>query len=156
MEVPSLGPRGEGWVAIQFVLMAAVIAAAVLPPEWPDPIERELAVAGLALAVAGGVLVLYAGFALGHALTPFSRPRAATVIDGGPYRFLRHPMYAGGILFFLGVALLGSVPSLVLAGVLAVVWALKAVDEERRLEERFPEYEEYRERVRHRLAPGLY
>jgi protein-S-isoprenylcysteine O-methyltransferase Ste14 len=156
MRVPSLGSKGEGWVAIQFVLMAAVVAAAVLPPEWPDEIERELAVAGLALAVAGGVLLLMAGFALGHAMTPFSRPRAESVVDRGPYRFLRHPMYAGGILFFLGVALLGSVPSLLFVGALAVTWALKAVDEERRLEERFPEYEQYRERVRDRLAPGLY
>jgi protein-S-isoprenylcysteine O-methyltransferase Ste14 len=157
MRVPSLGPRGEGWVVLQFLAMAGVVAASVVPPQWPEDAERPLSLAGLALAVAGAFVVLWAGFALRHELTPVPMPRRrADVVEGGPFRWVRHPMYAGGLLFFVGVSLLASVLSLALTVVLGAVWALKATDEERRLAERFPQYDDYRRRVRFRLVPGIY
>jgi protein-S-isoprenylcysteine O-methyltransferase Ste14 len=157
MRVPRLGPRGEGWVVLQFVLMAGIVVASAVPPKWPEGVEHGLAIAGLAVALAGGLVVVAAGFALRHALTPLPMPRArANVVETGPFRLVRHPMYVGGLLFFLGVSLLGSVWSLLLTVLLAALWALKAVEEERRLSERFPEYEEYRRRVRRRFVPGLY
>ena len=78
-------------------------------------------------------------------------------IETGPYAFVRHAMYASGILLFLGLPLLlGS--WLGLAGsalfVLAVAW--RAVHEERALRAELRGYSAYAERVRYRLIPRVW
>ena len=69
---------------------------------------------------------------------------------------MRHPIYSGGILVFGGIPLALSPWALVGAGVLALVWALKARVEERFLANRYPAYAEYSARVRFRLVPFVY
>lgn len=74
--------------------------------------------------------------------------------DRGPYRFVRHPMYAGGLLFFLGVPLLlGAWRGLLVAPLAAVLLGARAVGEERLLMSGLPGYGDYVRRVRYRLAP---
>jgi len=79
------------------------------------------------------------------------------VIDTGPYAVVRHPMYAGGLVYLVGTPLaLGSY-----YGLLAVAFALpfligRLLDEERVLTRDLPGYSEYRCRVRHRLVPFLW
>src|SRR5947209_3702459 len=55
--LPSLGPRGEGWLAIQIALFWAIIATALLGPAW-EGVARTIS------SVTGGVL-LVAGLGLG-------------------------------------------------------------------------------------------
>jgi protein-S-isoprenylcysteine O-methyltransferase Ste14 len=149
--------RGDRWVVAQSVVMAAVVVALFLPPGWPDAARTQLVVAGVALAFAGLALAVSAGLTLGRWLTPFPRPaRGAKLVVTGPYRFVRHPLYAGGLLFFCGLSLVGSVSALVGTAVLALLWALKSRVEERHLLERFPSYAAYAARVRWRLVPGVY
>ncbi len=79
------------------------------------------------------------------------------VITTGPYGLVRHPMYSGGILLFVGTPLaLGSFFGLVGFAVAlpALVWRL--LDEEKLLAKRLPGYAEYCVRVRWRLIPGLF
>jgi protein-S-isoprenylcysteine O-methyltransferase Ste14 len=79
------------------------------------------------------------------------------VISSGPYAFVRHPMYASGILYLLGTPLaLGSYWGLVplVAMMPLLIWRLLA--EERFLARNLPGYTEYRRRVRHRLVPGAW
>jgi protein-S-isoprenylcysteine O-methyltransferase Ste14 len=103
---------------------------------------------GFAVAAAGGALAVWAGMSMGDSLSPFPRPRRdAELVERGPFRRLRHPIYVGGTLFFAGLSLVFSVYGLVLTVVLAVFWLAKARLEERHLRERFPEYESYRERT---------
>lgn len=100
------------------------------------------------MAALGLVLAVWAGITMGPSLSPFPRPpRDAELVDRGPYRFLRHPLYFGAALFFAGLSLVFSVYGLVLTGILAVFWIAKARLEERHLEARFPEYAEYRRRT---------
>lgn len=100
-------------------------------------------VAGLGLALA-----VWAGWTMGSSLSPFPRPpRDAELVDRGPYRHVRHPIYLGGVLFFAGLSLVFSVYGLVPTGVLAAFWLAKARLEERHLAARFPEYAEYRRRT---------
>jgi protein-S-isoprenylcysteine O-methyltransferase Ste14 len=83
--------------------------------------------------------------------------RAHRVISDGPYRFVRHPMYAGAALYFLGMPLLlGSWWGLVLAPFLAGGLGGRAVGEERMLRRELPGYDDYASRVRFRLVPGLW
>ena len=85
---------------------------------------------------------------MGSSLSPFPRPpRDAELVDRGPYRFLRHPIYVGGVLFFAGLSLVFSIYGLILTAVLAAFWVAKAQLEERHLTERFPGYVDYKRRT---------
>lgn len=140
------------WVGGQLLLFALLIVAAVLAPHWPA--RSALAIAGCALVVTGGSVMLWSGRTLGPALTPFPSPRGAH-LERGPYRFVRHPMYGGVIVVVTGAALITSPLALAPALVSIPFLLLKARYEERLLAEADPGYSEYLGRVRHRFFPGL-
>jgi len=148
--------RGLGWVVTQFVLIAAVILAGFVPPDWPDSVQDVLAAIGTVLAVAGGAFAVWAARRLGRSLTPFPKPLPAGLATTGPFAVVRHPIYTGGIAFFVGYALWATIPALVLAVALAVLWAGKVLVEERLLRETYPGYGDYVRRVRWRIVPFLY
>jgi len=79
------------------------------------------------------------------------------VISSGPYAWVRHPMYSGVMLLFLGAPLLvGSWWGLALAPLFAVLFAVRAGIEERALVAGLPGYADYAARVRYRLMPGVW
>jgi protein-S-isoprenylcysteine O-methyltransferase Ste14 len=83
--------------------------------------------------------------------------RHQRVISSGPYAFVRHPMYSGIMLYFLGIPLLlGSWWGVAFAPVFAVLFAVRVRIEERALIEGLPDYADYAARVRYRLVPGLW
>ena len=83
--------------------------------------------------------------------------RAQVVITEGPYRVVRHPMYAGGSMLFIGAPLLlGSWWGLLAASILIVVISTRIVGEERMLRRELAGYDDYAKEVRYRLVPGLW
>ena len=83
--------------------------------------------------------------------------RGQSVAQGGPYRLIRHPGYAGSILMEIGSALtLGSWWALIPSGLLAVLMVVRTVLEERTLRAGLPGYTEYAQKVRYRLVPGIW
>ena len=86
-------------------------------------------------------------------------PEARRVVSGGPYRFVRNPMYIGALLTLIGAALWLQSPGILVlaaAGLLAA-HLLVVLVEEPSLEKRFGEsYREYRSNVRRWLPrrPG--
>ena len=151
------GERGGGWVWLQFAVMAALVGFGFLPPEWPDGAQRILSVVGFVLVVVGAGIAVWASRLLGRGFTPYPRPLASCeLIDHGPYRIVRHPVYSAGLVVFTGYSLYTGVLALVATGVLGVVWALKARVEERLLRERYAGYSDYASDVRFRLIPFLY
>lgn len=79
------------------------------------------------------------------------------VISTGPYGVVRHPMYAGAFLLMLFTPLaLGSWAALPLPLPLMAVIILRLLDEEKVLSADLPGYEEYRQKVRYRLVPGVW
>lgn len=83
--------------------------------------------------------------------------RGHHVISTGPYAFVRHPMYSGAVLFFVGVSLLlGSWWGLAMSPLFAVLFAIRARIEERMLIAGLPGYADYAAQVRYRLAPGIW
>jgi protein-S-isoprenylcysteine O-methyltransferase Ste14 len=79
------------------------------------------------------------------------------VIATGPYAVVRHPMYAGALLYLLGTPLaLGSYWGLVVFGAVLPLLLWRLFDEERFLCRNLPGYTEYRKRVRHRLVPFVW
>jgi protein-S-isoprenylcysteine O-methyltransferase Ste14 len=93
--------------------------------------------------LAGTVLVGAALWALRYAFS--IEPEARSVVRTGPYKFVRHPVYAAYVLQYLGIWLI--YPSILLAAGLAAWFALTLTRmhfEERILSHAFPEYESYR------------
>lgn len=83
--------------------------------------------------------------------------RGHTVVSTGPYRYVRHPMYAGFVAYTLGIALLlgswyGLLGGLLLIGLIA--W--RAVQEEQVLQEELQGYSDYMHRVRYRFIPHVW
>ena len=155
--LPDLGSRGEGWVALQLVLFAAVLGAGWRGPPWPSEIRTLITVAGLAGVLAGAVLSLAGSRALGSALTPLPRPRDdAAFREVGVYAFVRHPIYGGVLLLALGVSLLSSPLALIPTALLVLLFEGKRRREEAWLVEHYPEYGSYRSRVRRRFWPFLW
>ncbi|RNJ43261.1 isoprenylcysteine carboxyl methyltransferase [Mesorhizobium erdmanii] len=83
--------------------------------------------------------------------------RGQRVITTGPYSYVRHPMYAGAILFFAGTALLlGSWWGLVSVLVFIVLLAIRTFIEEKTLRTGLRGYDDYATRVRYRLIPMVW
>ena len=83
--------------------------------------------------------------------------RGQTVVSTGPYRYVRHPMYTGGFLFFLGTALLlGSWYGVLAVPVFVGMIAERAMFEERMLREKLEGYDAYMAKVKHRFIPYVW
>ncbi len=79
------------------------------------------------------------------------------VVSSGPYRYIRHPMYAGAILMMIAVPLiLGSAWALVPALAIAALFVARTALEDRTLRAELPGYAAYASRTRYRLFPGLW
>jgi protein-S-isoprenylcysteine O-methyltransferase Ste14 len=152
------GSRGSGWVVAQFLLIGVIVAVGRVGPGWPGRSGMNvLFVIGAVLVALGSATALLAALALGRALTPFPRPASrGRLVERGPYRLVRHPIYFAGALFFTGFSLMSSPIALALTMVLIVLWGKKALFEERLLRARYSQYEEYARRVRFRLVPGVW
>jgi protein-S-isoprenylcysteine O-methyltransferase Ste14 len=155
-----MGSRGEAYVAIQLAILGLVVfGPAGWPglPAWPAGAAQVASVAGIGLIAAGLCLALAGIGALGRNLAAVPRPKpGATLVERGPYRLVRHPMYAGAIVASFGWALaVHGWLTLVYATMLLVFFDLKARREERWLQAEVPGYVGYQERVR-RLIPFVY
>lgn len=83
--------------------------------------------------------------------------RGHTVVTSGPYRFVRHPMYAGFLVAIPGWPLiLGSWWAFIPAGVMMLSLVVRTALEDRTLRRELPGYEEYARRTPHRLLPGIW
>ncbi|PWU25599.1 MAG: hypothetical protein C5B48_00500 [Candidatus Rokuibacteriota bacterium] len=79
------------------------------------------------------------------------------VISTGPYAIVRHPMYACGSLYLLGMPLaLGSYWGLIVAAAMLPFLIWRLLDEERFLAKHLPAYTEYKQLVRYRLVPFVW
>jgi len=109
---------------------------------------------GVALAIGGNLIQAWAKLVLRRSfgVAPANRGLKLT----GPYRLVRHPMYAGYLLVHIGVLILMFSPINVV--IYAIGWwaqILRILAEERLLGQD-PAYAEYMTRVRWRLVPGLF
>jgi protein-S-isoprenylcysteine O-methyltransferase Ste14 len=157
VQIPELGPRGEGWVAVQLLLLAAIVACGFVGVYWPASIEGHAVVLGLSLAVAGSVEFVLGVLALGRSLTPFPRPRSGVVLrTRGVFRLVRHPIYGGLILLALGWSFAEAPLALVPTAALTLFFDVKSRREEAWLGEQYPEWAGYAARTPRRFVPWLY
>ena len=147
--------RGGLWVAVQFVWIVAIVVIGRLDL-WTVSVPGG---ATLGWLLIGGALLLgiVAASSLGRNLTPYPKPvETGSMIEHGPYRLVRHPIYTAVIIGMVGIAVRGGdVVGVLLALGLIPFFYAKCGFEERHLVDRFPDYATYQGRVRRRLIPGL-
>jgi protein-S-isoprenylcysteine O-methyltransferase Ste14 len=150
---------GLWWNALFWPLMAAIAIAAGLDARRGAPLPAWTFVPGAAV-LATGLALSAAAFVADPFFEGTVRIQAALgqhPVDVGPYRRIRHPGYAGLILWALASPLaLGSAPAFCPA-VAAAAWVvLRTALEDATLQRELPGYVEYAQRVRWRLLPGLW
>jgi protein-S-isoprenylcysteine O-methyltransferase Ste14 len=131
-----------------------------------DAVRFGWSTMGIGLHLAGAVLVALALFATWWSMmsNPFlstvariQKERDHRVATTGPYRYARHPMYAGMILLGLGVPLiLGSWWALVPGVLTGIIFVVRTALEDQMLRAELSGYVEYADRVRYRLLPGVW
>lgn len=160
----SGGPFAEK-EPVQKIIMSIVslgfVGLIVLPAldhrvGW-SPLSPTMVLIGDLLVLTGwlGIFLVFRENSFGAATIELSEDQR--VISTGPYAWVRHPMYAAGLLMLSGIPLaLGSGWSvlLVLALFPALVWRLK--DEEEFLVRNLPGYREYQQSVHYRLLPSIW
>ena len=155
----------KGWdKALMLVMLAAWIGWLVLIGldagryRWSN-VPLGLKIAGLALIGLGTYLVWLSLKANSYAapVVKIQKARGHLVATTGPYAYIRHPMYAGAILFVAGIPLwLGSYWGLAAGVGLVFIIAVRAVHEERTLAAELEGYADYAARIRYRLVPYLW
>ena len=139
----------------------AVLVVAGLDQRFAWSPHVPLALQWLALAT------VVCGFALGtwamlenrffSAVVRIQTDRRHTVITSGPYRFVRHPSYLGGIAAGLAMpVMLSSLWALIPAALIALAVIIRTAMEDRMLQDGLDGYAEYARRVRYRLLPGVW
>ncbi|MCC8965436.1 isoprenylcysteine carboxylmethyltransferase family protein [Bradyrhizobium sp. Pear76] len=123
-----------------------------LVPFWPQ-------CAG-ALMIAASFYIVYRTYRENSYAAPvvkIQRERGHTAVTTGPYACVRHPIYAGGLLTYLGTPLLlGSWYGLAIVPVMAALLGLRSMMEERMLTAELDGYADYLARVRYRLVPMVW
>ena len=146
---------------IQVVASVAFIGLIVLPPldhrfAWSHVPPTIVIIGDVTVAV--GFFIIFLVFRE-NTFTSATIEVAADqqVVSSGPYRGIRHPMYAGALLMLLATPLaLGSWWGLVMfiPMAFAIIWRL--IDEEQFLAKNLHGYNDYCHRVRYRLIPGIW
>jgi len=143
-----------GWVSRlvaytnSFVVMLFIVVATRSHPEWLRPTPGPgVRLAGSVLWLSGAVLSLWP---LWYLRRSFSlEPEARHLVTSGPYRLARHPIYAVYLLINAGILLRHfTLPFAAVLGVWIATLLLRIRYEEGVLAAAFPEYPDYRRRVR--------
>jgi protein-S-isoprenylcysteine O-methyltransferase Ste14 len=126
---------------------------------WTGDFPLALQIAALILSVPGYAIVVWAtaSNAFFSQIVRIQEERDHKVVSSGPYRYIRHPAYAGAILYELAVPLLlASWWALLLSSLSAALLILRTYLEDRTLQTELPGYVDYSRKVAYRLLPGLW
>lgn len=137
-------------------LPLALGVALLFLPRLPPPLLRRIVAPDPAAGALGVLLVLLGmGFAIGarrflggNWSGRVTVKEGHTLVTSGPYRIVRHPIYTGMLLAFLGTALaLGELSGFLALPFLFASFLIKSRQEEARMRATFPDYDRYAKRT---------
>jgi protein-S-isoprenylcysteine O-methyltransferase Ste14 len=126
---------------------------------WSSSMSWLASATGVAAAMLGAALIVWAmrSNRFFSSVVRIQKDRGHTVVEGGPYRFIRHPGYAGMSAFILATPLiLGSYWAFAPAAATAAVTVLRTAMEDWTLHNELDGYGDYARRVRYRLLPAIW
>jgi len=147
------------WLYLPTVFALVVVAGLDAGRFGWSSMGPETLFAGVVLHLLGSIPIAGAMATNPHLETTvrIQEDRGHQVITSGPYRVVRHPMYAGVILQLAGAPLvLGSLWACLPAAVAPVLFIVRTALEDRTLRRELPGYEAYAQRTRYRLLPGVW
>jgi protein-S-isoprenylcysteine O-methyltransferase Ste14 len=144
------GVRNANWRPRGIAAVTAIVAVRVFSPHTSAIHSVPLKVVGVLVFAAGLGLAIWARVYLGRNWgMPMTQKREPELVTSGPYRFIRHPIYTGILLGFVGTALATNVYWLIVFGVCLVYFLYSARVEEGIMASNFPTtYPSYRERTK--------
>jgi protein-S-isoprenylcysteine O-methyltransferase Ste14 len=136
-----------GLLAVVVVVVHQSFARGSGPVISAGPVLASL---GLAVWVAGLGLAVWARLYIGQNWgMPMTRREDPDLVTTGPYRYIRHPIYTGIIVAFVGTALATTLYALIVVAVLTGYFTFSATREEKFLTEEFPDsYPAYKARTK--------
>jgi len=134
-----------------FVALAALTLPMLVAPGGVSLIPPLL---GVAMVFSGLALSVWATVSLGRSFGLAAANRG--VVKSGPYRVLRHPIYAGYLLSDLGFLLMNPIARNLVLYALALFLSLARIRAEEALLAADPAYAALRAKVRDRLVPWFY
>jgi len=146
-------------VAILGPVVVLLVAGLDMRFAWSPNLPLVLQVTGLVITALGYSLGVWATAVNRYfsAVVRIQRERGHSTITSGPYRYVRHPGYAGGMLANLAMPLvLDSLWALVPAVLVNCLLIVRTALEDRTLHEELVGYGEYARRVCYRLLPGVW
>jgi protein-S-isoprenylcysteine O-methyltransferase Ste14 len=126
---------------------------------WSPAFDLPVKLLALVMILAGYALSSYALIEnrFFSSTVRIQTERGHHVVSSGPYRWVRHPGYAGGLLAYLAIPLLLDSPWAFLPTVFVTVLTIvRTALEDRTLQKELEGYREYAGRVRYRLLPGVW
>lgn len=156
----------KGWdkILLSVFFLEFLIWFALMPVDakryaWSATFPLWARVTGMVFMLVG-FYVLFAALKENTFAAPvvkMQKERGQQVVSTGPYSLVRHPMYAGATLLFIGgPLLLSSRAGIVLSAILIVTIAIRSVGEEAMLREELPGYRDYMRMVRWRIIPFFF
>jgi protein-S-isoprenylcysteine O-methyltransferase Ste14 len=124
---------------------------------WSPTVPAALSIFGDVLAALGIFIYFLVVKENRYAAATVDVAEGQTVVSTGPYAIVRHPMYAGAILVFIGAPLaLGSWWGFLLIPLVIAVFVWRLLSEEKFLRENLAGYADYAQSVRYRLVPCIW
>jgi protein-S-isoprenylcysteine O-methyltransferase Ste14 len=156
--------RGWDRLILFFLLLIGPLAMMIVAGlderfGWSPQILLAPRLVALAVMVLGYTLSTWAMAVNRYysAVVRIQKDRGQTVVTDGPYRFVRHPSYATGIVSSLMIPiLLGSLWALIPTILVALGTIIRTALEDKTLLEELDGYKGYAARVRYRLLPGVW
>lgn len=126
---------------------------------WSSPLPAWVYIAGTLIYILGQAIMLWAKLANNYfsSVVRIQTERGQQVCREGPYQYIRHPGYVGGLLFGLsGPLMMGSLWGLLPAGIAAMMLVVRTGLEDKTLHQELPGYTDYAQAVKFRLLPGVW
>lgn len=147
------------WIAITGPLAFMIVAGLDKRYGWSPDVSLPLTIVGLVGLLLGYALATWAMTVnrFFSSVVRIQTDRGQTVITSGPYRYVRHPGYSGGIVGWItSPLLLGSLWSFIPVGLVIALYVLRTAREDRTLQAELPGYSDYARHTRYRLIPGIW
>lgn len=142
------------FVALQFVLFVAFVFDV---SDWRIYFQEYFLIIAVILLIVGAIIILVGLSQLRKQLSPFPSPvENAKLIVTGIFKYIRHPIYSGILMTFVGLSLIAdSGYKLLITFFLWLVFYGKSLYEEKKLIHVFPEYQNYKNSAG-RFLPKFY
>jgi protein-S-isoprenylcysteine O-methyltransferase Ste14 len=146
-------------IVIGFIAWVVVMPLDAKRYEWTTSFPVWLKILG-GIGLILSAFFFFRSYADNTFLSPLVRiqtERKQQVVSTGVYGFVRHPMYLGGSLLFIGTPiLLGSAYGVIIGLALVFLLIVRIIGEEKMLFNELDGYADYRKKVKYRLIPFVW